>query len=519
MPENRIKRAGIISVALIIAVIYTLAIILCTVIIRKDDPLLSGGTPSSTYIDTSSVDGFTSSNITSSYDNVTSSVISSISTDTSSEDKGSSNAYSSDVLNNVSSAASNTSSNSQTSSSVTSTTSSSLISSVTSSHVTSSNNSIQPQKSFTSGIWYSFEDLNFKTLDYKGFKSKVDKMFDDAVSLGADAVICQVRPFADALYYSDYFPLSEILTGKQGKDPGYDALDYMVSAAHSRGLQMHAWLNPYRVTLWSADHTLLADDNPAKIWLTDDDPNNDRNVLKYNNRLYFNPAVKEVQTLVLNGVREIVNNYEVDGIHIDDYFYPSDPHVADGFDKPEYDNYVSKGGNLPLDDWRRNNINVLVSGIYRAVKTIDNSVVFGVSPSYHISNNGTDDNYKFKYADIKKWMTASGYIDYIAPQLYFGYQYPNDEIKYDYLLNLWTSLSRLPRVKIYIGLAAYKINDATADLSSGEWITENDILARQTTDAKKYNCDGVFIFSYSGLFNDDPLNAEQRNNLSTVLKK
>lgn len=519
MPENRIKRAGIISVALIIAIIYTIAIILCTVIIRKDELLLSDNASYSSYVNNSSYDSFTSSYVTSSFDGAVSSVVSSTLNNISSENNASSEVSSTEISNNVSSSAPDTSSNAQTSSPVASSSASSLTSLVTSSQVTSSNTTAQPPKTFTSGIWYSFEDLDFKTLDYRGFKSKVDKMFDDAVNLGADAVICQVRPFADALYYSDYFPISEILTGKQGKDPGYDALDYMVTAAHSRGLQIHAWLNPYRVTLWSADHTLLADNNPAKVWLTDKDPNNDRNVLSYNNRLYFNPAAKEVQTLVLNGVREIVKNYNVDGIHIDDYFYPSDPHVGDGFDKPEYDDYVSKGGSLSLGDWRRNNVNVLVSGIYRAVKTIDSSVVFGVSPSYHISNNGTDDNFKFKYADIKKWMTASGYIDYIAPQLYFGYEYPREEIKYNYLLNLWTSLSRLPRIKIYIGLAAYKINDPTADLSSGEWITENDILARQTTDAKKHNCDGVFFFSYSGLFKDDPLNTEQRNNLSDVLKK
>ncbi len=519
MPDNRIKRAGIISVALIIAIVYTLAIILCTVIIRKDIPVLSGNNPSASYIDTSSVDSFSSSNFTTSYDGIASSVVSNLSSEGSFEEIISSDLSSSRIENYISSSVSDGSSNIQSSSSVISSTTSSSVSSVTSSQGSSSNDNPKPQKTFTSGIWYSFEDLNFKTLNYTGFKSKINKMFDDAVNLGADAVICQVRPFADALYYSDYFPMSEILTGKQGKDPGYDALDYMVTAAHSRGLQIHAWLNPYRVTLWSADHTLLADNNPAKIWLTDNDPQNDRNVLSYNNRLYFNPAVKEVQTLVLNGVREIVNNYDVDGIHIDDYFYPSDPHVGDGFDKPEYDKYVSSGGTLTLGDWRRNNVNVLVSGIYRAVKAIDNSVVFGVSPSYHISNNGTDDNYKFKYADIKKWMTASGYIDYIAPQLYFGYEYPRDEIKYDYLLDLWTSLSRLPRVKIYIGLAAYKINDATADLSSGEWVTQNDILARQTIDAKKRNCNGVFFFSYSGLFNDNPLNTEQRNNLSDVLKK
>lgn len=435
-----------------------------------------------------------------------------------------SDVISSTISNSISSTSDILNSAPQITSSVNSSTVSSVTSSVLSSpssmvsNTSTNNKPVTQQKSFTSGIWYSFEDLDFKNTDVKGFKEKIDKMFDDAVDLGADAVICQVRPFADALYYSDYFPMSEILTGTQGKDPGYDALDYMVSAAHKRELQIHAWLNPYRVTLWNDDHTRLADSNPAKIWLTDSDTENDRYVLKYNNRIYFNPSVKQVQTLILNGVREIVKNYDVDGIHIDDYFYPSEPAVENNFDKLEYDTYVSKGGKLSLDDWRRNNVDVLVSGMYRAVKAIDKSVIFGVSPSYHISSNGTDDNYKYKYADIAMWMSNTGYIDYIAPQLYFGYDYPRAEIRFDYLLNRWMFIKRHSNLKIYIGLAAYKIGDSSADLNSGEWISSDDILARQALDVKKANGNGVFIFAYSSIMSKEELNTAQRDNLAAVLK-
>lgn len=389
----------------------------------------------------------------------------------------------------------------------------------TSSDVVSSGTETPDNKAFTSAIWYSFEDLNFVGYSTADFKTAIDKMFDDAFELGCDAVIVQVRPFADALYYSSYFPHSSVLSGTQGVDPGYDALDYMVKAAHKRGLQIHAWLNPYRVTLWTDDYNSLSDDHIVKKWMTDDNEANDRNILKWDSRLYFNPAVSEVHELILNGVREIVEKYDVDGIHIDDYFYPSTTPVGDEFDKPEYDKYAANGGKLSLDDWRRNNVSTLVSGVYRTVKSIDSSVGFGVSPSYNISKDGSDDNYQKKYADLKKWMSTSGYIDYIAPQLYFGYNYPKTEITYDYLLDLWMSMPRHKSVKIHIGLAAYKIGDADADLSSGEWIVDEDILARQTVDAQNAGCDGIMIFNYSTIMTEDRLTTAQRENLKEVLNK
>jgi uncharacterized lipoprotein YddW (UPF0748 family) len=137
--------------------------------------------------------------------------------------------------------------------------------------------------------------------------------------------------------------------------------------------------------------------------------------------------------------------------------------------------------------------------------------LFGVSPSYHISNDKTDDNYTIKYADLTKWMQNDGYLDYIVPQLYFGYNYPRDSIKFNNLLNLWMSINRSENVKIYIGLGAYKIGDASADLSSGEWTTVDDILARQTSDSKSAKADGVMIFAYSSFVSDEPLNTTQRN--------
>ncbi len=479
--KSKMKRTTIILIALAVAVVYSLSLTFCVLLVRNTDNTSTANTnnTSSRPFDGTSTDG-ASSNTDSNTQNNNSSLDSSVASgNTSLESTESEN---------------------------------------TSSGNASSGTETPDEKTFTSAIWYSFEDLNFVGYSTADFKQAIDKMFDDAVSLGCDAVICQVRPFADALYYSNYFPHSSVLSGTQGVDPGYDALDYMVKAAHKRDLQIHAWLNPYRVTLWTDDYNSLSSDHIVRKWLTDDNTANDRNVLKWESRLYFNPAIPEVQELILNGVREIVKNYDVDGIHIDDYFYPSTTPVGDDFDKPEYDTFVANGGKLSLGDWRRNNVNTLVSGIYRAVKDIDSSVVFGVSPAYNISKDGSDDNYQTKYADLKKWMSTAGYIDYIAPQLYFGYNYPRAEITYDYLLDLWMSMPRHKNVKIYIGLAAYKIGDAEADLASGEWIVDEDILARQTVDAKNKGCDGVMIFNYSTIMSEDQLTAAQRENLKEVLK-
>lgn len=497
---NRLKRATVLLIALTVAVIYSFSLVACILIVRSDGSIDTvGGTSSLNSIGNTS------------HSTVSSDISSSSDQQTSSGGSSSENVSSEDSVSSEQSASSDEDTSSD-------------VGSVSSEEQTSSNPEPKPEPkpepskpSFEAAIWYSYIDFDFKNDNAGSFKQKINKMFDDAVSVGADAVICQVRPFADALYYSSYFPMSSVLTGTQGKDPGYDALEYMVKAAHERGLQIHAWLNPYRITIGTTDITTLAKSHPARVWLEDDDPANDRNVLIWDKRLYFNPSVPEVQKLVLDGVREIVQNYDVDGIHIDDYFYPSDTPVGDGFDKPEYEAYASKGGQLSLGDWRRNNVNTLVQGMYRAVKSADNTLLFGVSPSYHISKLGIDDNYTLKYADLKKWMNTDGYIDYIVPQLYFGYEYPSDTIKYDYLLKLWMSMERTENVRIYIGLAAYKIGDDSADLSSGEWTTNDDILAKQTLDAKQNGCDGVFVFAYSSLFSDDELNIKQKENLKQAL--
>ncbi|MDO4742969.1 MAG: family 10 glycosylhydrolase [bacterium] len=363
------------------------------------------------------------------------------------------------------------------------------------------------------GVWISFYELNFKNLSETQFKNKIDTMFNNIAQLGLNTVFCHVRPSADAYYPSKFFPFSSYITGTQGKDPGYDPLKFMIESAHQKGLSFHAWINPYRIASSISSPQQLSENNFARIWLSDESSENDCNVIVIDKpdsdqkSYYFNPASLEVQKLINNGIKEILDNYAVDGIHFDDYFYPSTDPIIDSV---SYEKYQSNSVfPLPLEDWRRANVSCLLSAVHRLCR--ERNKIFGVSPSAHISTDKTDKNYCEQYADILSWLSTEGYIDYIAPQLYFGYEYPTEKFRFENLLNQWNCINRNQNIKLYIGLASYKIG--THDAGSAEWLEKDDILARQFSDALKNSADGIILYSYSSLFSENKLNQTQRENL------
>lgn len=351
-------------------------------------------------------------------------------------------------------------------------------------------------------VWISF--LEF--LEYgKGgftkdsFEGAVDTMFDNVVDMNMNAVVVHVRPFGDAMYDSDYFPWSKYISGTQGVDPGFDPLEYMVKAAHDRGLEFHAWLNPYRVTTASTDYSALAKDNPARIWYEDNKESNDRNVLAYGGNLYYNPASSEVRQLIYNGVKEIVRNYDVDGIHFDDYFYPV---LGSGYEKKfdhiEYEDYVIRCGKynkkpLSIADWRRKNVNDLVKNIYQSVKNIDPTVEFGISPGGFINYLFADTGY---YTDIETWLSKDGYIDYICPQIYWSFS--NSTYPYDKTLDKWLSYRTSSSVKVYVGIATYKAGSSLEP----DWKNDKDVLRKQIEYGRDTGLvDGYMFFRYDFFFN------------------
>ncbi len=343
-----------------------------------------------------------------------------------------------------------------------------------------------PVTSQMKAMWISY--LEFQSVNFSSktaFVSDMTQMFQNCKSMGLDTVIVQVRPFGDALYKSSVFPSSHLITGTQGAPMAYDPLEEMVKIAHGINLRIEAWVNPYRVRLSSKMPDNIAQSNPA---------NNKDLVIEANGGIYYNPALSEVQDLVAKGVAEIVENYDVDGIHLDDYFYPS---TEASLDEAQY---KASGTSLSQDDWRRENVNALVRKLYSTVKGIDSSVTFGISPQ---GNN--DNNYTMQYSDVKLWLANEGYADYIMPQLYWGFGYLTKSGRTDYqfvnLCEQWESYPRAAGVKLYIGLGAYRIGDGDGGANDqSEWSRGDNLMRMINTINSIDGIDGFALYRYDNLF-------------------
>lgn len=278
---------------------------------------------------------------------------------------------------------------------------------------------------------------------------------DTAVERRLNAVVFQVRPTADALWPSPYEPWSEWLTGVQGQDPGWDPLGTAVREAHRRGLELHAWFNPYRVAN-HADPTRLLPTHPARRhpeW-----------VVPYGGKLYYNPGLPEVRRFVQDAMLHAVARYDIDAVHWDDYFYPY-PVAGQVFDDDAA--YARHGAGFPdRAAWRRNNIDLLVRETGLRIKRLKRSVRFGISPFAVWRNRATDplgsdtragvQTYDDLYADTRRWV-REGWIDYIVPQVYWNIGFAAAD--YAKLVPWWAELVRGTGVDLYIGEALYKAGD------------------------------------------------------------
>ncbi len=366
------------------------------------------------------------------------------------------------------------------------------------------------------GVWFSYLDWVDLPSDEEGFANSVRQVLDRCVELHMNAVFVHVRPDADAMYPSEYFPWSRFITGTQGEDPGYDPLRIFLDEAHDRGLQFHAWINPYRVTGYQNRYAQLADSNPAMQWLNDNDEDNDRWVLKHSGEYYLNPSIPQVRTLIVNGVREIVRNYDVDGIHFDDYFYPilDDSNEDKWFDRPEYE---ASGSSLSIADWRRDNVNRLIREVYTAVKNINPQVQFGISPEGYIDHLRMDDRL---FTDIDTWCTKSGYIDYIMPQIYWGFETRLSDgtlapYSFDNNLATWIDLTKSGTVRLYLGLAMYKAGSGEKDNNSvPEWLRRNDIISREVEAGRESGKVSGYVFYDYSSFQE----SEARQEVANLMK-
>ncbi len=370
----------------------------------------------------------------------------------------------------------------------------------------------KPTTSEMRGVWISYLefDVMLKGKSEAQAKANIDTYFNKAKEYGLNTVIVQVRPFADAIYNSSYFPWSKYVTGTQGVNPGYDPLAYMVQSAHSKGLEIHAWINPYRV-LGKDDLSQLSNDHIARKWLSE---GNDAAIRIAGQGIYFNPARQQAMDLIANGVAEIVSNYNIDAIHFDDYFYPT---TESSFDIVAYNEYKASGGAKSQADWRRDNVSRLMKQVYSTIKGINSSVEFGISPQ---GNNQT--NYNGQYADIAKWVSNTGYLDYICPQMYYGFD--NKTCPYSQTFADWNRMVTAPGIKLYTGLAVYKcgVEDTWAGNGRYEWLNSTDILKRQVQYSRTLsNYGGFVLYRFDSLFSPSSSVANhiaaERANLKQIL--
>lgn len=346
------------------------------------------------------------------------------------------------------------------------------------------------------GVWVStVGNLDYpkkQTTDVQALKDEAEGIVQNCKNMGFNAIFLQVRPTSDAIYKSEIFPWSNYLTGSQGKAPddGFDPLEYCVSEAHKNGIELHAWINPYRIIRNGGRLEDLANMNPAK--------QHPEYAVKYEDGYYYDPALPEVRELLISGVMEIINNYDVDGIHMDDYFYP-----GQNFDDDE--SYAKYGNGQDIGDWRRDNVNKLIQEIHTRIDESGHDVAFGISPSGVWANKdnnalgsdtrGSESYYKL-YADTRKW-ALEGWIDYICPQIYW--EIGHKAADYETLVNWWADTLANCDTKLYIGLADYKCDGVS---SSSVWYNGKAIQQQLELNKSIPKIEGVVHFRYRLLFDD-----------------
>ncbi|MCA2188025.1 glycoside hydrolase family 10 protein [Nonomuraea cavernae] len=325
------------------------------------------------------------------------------------------------------------------------------------------------------------------------------RLLDAAAKLNFNAVFVQVRPAADAIYKSPLEPWSRFLTGTPGKDPGWDPMPFLVSEAHKRGLEFHAWFNPYRAS-YDGDVSKLPADHLARRhpgW-----------TVKYGDRLYFNPGLPQVRDHVTAVVTDVVKRYDIDGVHFDDYFYPYPSGNATFNDAATFTKY---GKGKRLADWRRDNVNTLIAQVDKAVHEIKPYIKFGISPFGIWRNTSNDPTgsrtagmsaYDSIYADARAWIKA-GTVDYVLPQLYWPRGFKAAD--YNVLVPWWANEVKGTGVDLYIGQALYRVG--TTDDKA--WTRPGELSAHLTFNRKYKQVEGDVFFSAKQLLTN-PLGALDR---------
>lgn len=346
------------------------------------------------------------------------------------------------------------------------------------------------------GVWVATVDNidwpSNKNLSSDSQKVEFIKLLDLHKANGMNAMIVQVRPATDALYPSPYEPWSEWLTGKQGQPPVpyYDPLEFMLNETHKRGMEFHAWMNPYRAEFAIGKSSL----SPTHITRLHPDW-----FLAYGDKRYFDPGNKEAQQYVTNLVADVVKRYKIDAIHFDDYFYP---YRITGIEFPDDASYKKYNNGLSKDDWRRSNVDSIILKLSKAIKKENTRCQFGISPFGVWRNIDKDPdgsntragqtNYDDLYANIVLWL-KNNWIDYVAPQIYWEFEQKN--APYQTVLDWWSTHSY--GKNCYIGLGIYKAG------SNPAWKDKTQLPRQIEALRNTPNIQGMIFFS-SKSFNKNP---------------
>ena len=314
------------------------------------------------------------------------------------------------------------------------------------------------------------------------FKQSVDEIIEHCLDYKINTIYLHASAFTDAYYDSEIYP-TQYIEKEIGASLSYDPLEIFIEKAHQKNLRIEAWINPFR-SLDKEKMNTVPNHYIVKQWVNQ----NSRNVIYYKDRYYLNPAYQEVHDLILDVVSEIAENYEIDGLHMDDYFYPD--HVDDSFDLVDYQKSSQKD---PIEEWRRNNVNELVKAIDKKLDLIDDDLVFGISPAGNLQYSRDS-----IFGDVETWVKEE-WVDYIAPQIYFGYT--NTSRPFSSTLKQWSDVVKGTDVDLVVGLAAYKINQESNNSDSKEWIEDHDILIKQIQESKEMsNYAGYALYSYHSMF-------------------
>lgn len=355
------------------------------------------------------------------------------------------------------------------------------------------------------GVWVAtVNNLDYPTrptLDVERLKREYIELVDNVKKWGMNAIFYQVKPGADAMYETNYYPQSRYLTGVEGENLNYDLLPFMIEEAHKRNIEFHAWINPYRASQ-STDLSKISSTSIVKThpeW-----------TFNYGGKIFLNPGNPDVVDYVSRSIENIVKKYDVDGIHLDDYFYPYP--VANQVipDLKEYEQYGKNFSNI--DDWRRNNVDEMVKNLSVSVHKIKPNIVFGISPFGIWKNYKTDvkgsytnglESYTQLYADSIKWM-EKGWVDYIAPQIYWNIGKVNAD--YEELVKWWNNEAIRTNTALYVGHGVYKSIAGDSDHWLNPYETYNQMKMNENLKGVK----GSIFFRYK-TFIENPNLVEQIN--------